>query len=139
MHSRPYNSDIHTRIESITLNYTLSAPHSFEVKRDIISAESLRNNLKAAQAVFQEQAITAKRGAAKEILFRIAGTIKLSADFFCDYKSGLVQLNLFNIERFGLERYRIAPENLKFEFCEEFARHILGQSNCLTDFLSRQI
>ncbi|MBK7425301.1 MAG: hypothetical protein IPJ48_20715 [Propionivibrio sp.] len=40
-----------------------------------------------------------------------------------------------NIERFGLERYRIAPENLKFEFCEEFVG-ILGQSNCLTDFLS---
>ena len=52
VHSQPYNSDIDVRIESITLNYTLYAPHSFEVKRDIISAESLRNNLNAALAVF---------------------------------------------------------------------------------------
>jgi len=135
VHSRPYNSDIDVRIESITLNYTLSAPHSFEVKRDIISAESLRNNLKAAQAIYEEQAISGKRGVAKETLFRIAGTIKLSADFMCDYKTGLVQLNLFNVERFGRERYRIAPENLTFKFCEEFARHILGQRNCLADFI----
>jgi serine/threonine protein kinase len=139
VHSQPYNSDIGARIDRITLNYTLTAPHSFEVKSDNISAESLRNKLKAAQAVYQEQAIAGKRGTTRESLFRIAGTIKLSADFFCDYKTGLVQLNLLNIERFGLERYRIAPENLKLEFCEEFARHILGQSNCLTDFLSRQI
>ena len=139
VHSQPYHSDIDVRIESITLNYTLSAPHSFEVKRDIISAESLRNKLKAALAVFQEQPVAAKRGVAKEILFSIAGTIKLSADFFCDYKTGFVQLNLLNIERFGRDRYRIAPENLTVKFCEEFARHLLGQSNCFADFLSRQV
>lgn len=139
VHSQPYNSDIDVRIESITLNYTLYAPHSFEVKRDIISAESLRNNLNAALAVFHEQAIAAKRGVAKEILFRIAGTIKLSAYFLCDYKTGLIQLNLLNVERFGCERYRIASEHLTLQFCEEFARHLLGQRNSLADFLSRQI
>jgi serine/threonine-protein kinase len=133
---RPHGHEISSRIEQVSLSYTLSGKQSYELIRDAASADALRKALIAARAVFSEEQIYGTTGATREIIITIPGTIKVSAEFSVDYKTGTVQLLLTNAERFARAPFRIAPEALTLAFFEELGQRLLGRPNRLADYLT---
>lgn len=118
-------------IELVSLNYTLTGPGSFDLSRDTSTAAALRNNLFALDIAFTEEpAANGVQG------FRIPETIKASASFRSNARSGMIELQLTNVEKLGLARYVLTPNALSQPFFEEFGRLVLAQPNRIDAYLT---
>lgn len=118
-------------IELVSLNYTLTGPGSFELTRDASTAAALRNNLFALDIAFTEEPATNGM-----LGFRIPETIKASASFRSNTRSGMIELQLTNVEKLGLVRYVLTPNALSQPFFEEFGRLVLAQANRIDAYLT---